>query len=291
MRTKQLTCRVHQGKFSYPVKPGRTPTRCANDNACDKHPAMTASQAVARTRRGAAPPRQAEKPAQSRRTRVKKVEEAPTPRKPRPTLRGINRAALNTGTQCSCPEMDGEQHEKGIEGCKYATRKSPAVVKHNPSVPLAFEAKKLLEPEGWKVTARPYFDDDNMGCVVFTGNRGKEIITLTWVNGKLTNQDYSMFLSDNPSLEGMPKPKLDFIVDDMSDAALIQRLSGTKITWWNRTGRSKETAVMPSRADQRIKVEHLMNGSGTEEKRVISFVDQNGTGFRAFDAKALLRVQ
>lgn len=168
---------------------------------------------------------------------------------------------------------------------------SPNVVKPNPSVPLAFDARRLLEPEGWKISGRAYWDEDDQGVAVVTANRGKEIITLTWINAKLVSQDYAMFQSDKPSLDGMPKPRLSFSPDEISDIALIRELTGKKVTWWNRTGRSKETASFPH-VYEKVKIERLISGAGTDvvEKRVVSFVDQSGTGYRAFDLSALLRV-
>lgn len=200
------------------------------------------------------------------------------------SLKGVKTTAQNRRRQPE-PVVEAPEPKRAPRARQKA---SPVVIRHNPSVPLAFQAKKVLEPEGWQVKAEA-FDED--ATVVLTGSRGKEIISLTWVNGKLTKQDYSMFVGDKPELEGMPRPRLDFIVDDMSDMALVKELCGKKVTWWNRIGKSKETATFPARSDQRVKVEHLMNGSGHEEKRVISFVDQSGTGYRAFDAAALLSVR
>lgn len=180
---------------------------------------------------------------------------------------------------------------RSVKARRAQQKATPEVIKPNPSVPLAFDARRLLEPEGWKITGRAYWDEDDQGVAVVTGSRGKEIITLTWINAKLVSQDYAMFQSDKPSLDGMPKPRLSFSTDEISDVALIRELTGKKVTWWNRTGRSKETASFPH-VYEKVKIERLISGAGTDvvEKRVVSFVDQAGTGYRAFDLAALLKV-
>lgn len=287
MELKQLKCRVHGGYFKVARKAGRPPTKCSADNICDQHPAFSgATFKKTRTSSGGRLPAKAVAAPSRRRRRAEKVVETPTPKKPKPTLRGINRAALNTGSRCDCPELNAN-HEKGIEGCRYATRGAPTVVHHNPSVPLAFEAKRLLEPLGWTVKGLPF---DGEGVVV-TGQRGTETISLTWIKGKLVKEHYSMFPSDVPTVPGMPRKRLPFEPSEMDDAGLIKALSGKKVTWWNLLGQKRETVTMPHRADQKIKVERLMNGHGDETARIVSFVDQDGTGFRAFNVNALLDVK
>lgn len=172
---------------------------------------------------------------------------------------------------------------------------SSTIVRNNPSIPLAHEAKRLLEPQGWQLAGKAWYATDEetgkeMAFSSVLGRRGEEVISFLWCNARLVSQNYSMWNSDKPSENGMPKKRLDFDPDDMSDVALIKRLSGRKVWWWNKLGKSAESATMPHGADKRIKVEHLMDGNGQEEARIISFVDQSGTGFRDFNVGALLKV-
>lgn len=271
MATKTLKCRTHEGgHFTVPSSRGRYPVRCTDQNVCDAHPALTGKRSRRENPSDARQSRLASRVArqqtsQNRRRRTER--EAPAP-EPKPAPRARQKA-------------------------------SPVTVKHNPSVPLAYEARRLLEPLGWKVSGRAgedaaedldYPASDGPWAVV-TAKRGTETISLTWVNGKLTKQDYSMFPTDKPTLPGMPRKKLSFEPDEMDDSGLIKALSGKTVTWWNVTGQSKEKATMPHRTDQRIKIEHLMNGHGDEAARIVSFVDQDGTGFRAFNINALVSVQ
>jgi hypothetical protein len=263
MAMKKVKCRLHGGFFTVPVKAGRVPVKCSSDNICTMHPAYRAAQAtgvakaVARTLNGAIP-----KPTQNRRTRTVKQDPAPDPVKPRRT------------------------RQKATE--------PPVVVQHNPSVPLAYEARRLLEPVGWKVTGKAGMDaleelgtDREGPWATVTGQRGTETLSLTWIAGKLTKQDYSMFPTDKPTVPGMPRKRLPFNPNELDDAGLVRAISGMKISWWNVMGQRRETATFPRRGDQRVKVERLMNGHGDQEARVVSFVDQDGTGFRAFNVNAL----
>jgi hypothetical protein len=160
---------------------------------------------------------------------------------------------------------------------------------------LAFQAKKLLEPQGWQAKGRAWIDSHVEGeptefFATLTATRGEEMISFLWRNGKLVSQEYSMWSTDKPTQSGMPRKRLDFEPDELTDSALVKRLSGRKITFWNHLGKTTQIATLPRGVDKRIKVEHLMNGNGDEEHRVISFVDQAGTGFRAFYVDALLKV-
>lgn len=259
MAMKRVKCRLHPGGFfSVPVKAGRTPVKCSSDNICTAHPAYRAAQATVTGVDKRFPP------VQNRRTRVVKQDPAPEPVKPRRTR-------------------------------QKATEAPPVVVQHNPSVPLAYEARRLLEPVGWKVTGKAGMDalgelgtDREGPWATVTGQRGTETLSLTWIAGKLTKQDYSMFPADKPTVPGMPRKRLPFNPNEMDDAGLVRAISGMKISWWNVMGQRRETATFPRRGDQRVKVERLMNGHGDQEARVVSFVDQDGTGFRAFNVNALL---
>lgn len=279
--TKQLKCRDHGGIFTVPSSRGRYPVRCNEDNICDQHPEYVVynksanrvnrrnnkrsieeiAKRTSRTLRGEMP----RKSVQNRRRRPELVEEAPTPRKTR------------------------KPRQKEAQ---------PVVVRHNPSIPLAFEARRLLEPNGWAVKGRAGDDaiedlDLNKpgGWAMVNATRGNETITLTWVAGKLVKQDYSMFPSDIPTLPGMPRKRLPFEPSDIDDAGLIRAISGKKVIWWNVMGQRRETAIMPHRADSKLKIEHMINGHGEEQARIVTFVDQDGTGYRSFNVNALVNVQ
>lgn len=334
MEYKELNCREHNGTFKIPVKAGRPPTRCKEDNLCDQAPgyrprtSRTAGQRPKRAsnpqgaakltaeRHGTPPRMAAERPARASGGRVPskvaqaaretapvkgtkgkvKVKKSKTERvvkesTPKPTLRGVNRTALRTGTWCKCDEQGGERHEKGIEGCRYATRKAPVVVTNNPCVPRVYDARRILEPQGWKLTGKKYKEgDDFYGSLI--GQRGDETIALTWKNGKIHEQHYAMFQTDKPSMTGMPRRRLDFEPDELSDVALVKKLSGRKVTFWNQLGKRQETIVMPGKSTSRIKVEHLMTGKGDEERRLVSFVDQTPQhmAFRAFAVDSLIKI-
>lgn len=237
MEYKQITCREHGGQFMVPVKRGRPPVRCSEDNVC----AVAKKTSVNGGRR--------------------------------PTH--TNMAAV-TAARVATKRLT-----------KAGPEEAPTVVRNNPSVPFAFAAKKALEPQGWKVSGTK--DDAEMIATV-VATRGTETITLMWRDGKLIDQRYSLWDTDKPVKNGMPKRRLNFIPEVMSDQELIRELVGYRITWWNALGKTTETAVVPN---SRVKVEHVFSGVGmdeVEDDRMITFVDAAGTGFRSLRIGALLKV-
>lgn len=285
MEYKQQLCKTHGGYFSIPVKRGRPPTHCSDGNVCDR--ARKSNRVVTKDNTAtAAEKRRATSPGATARAVVKRNAHPETPpRKP------VRKARANV------------REEAPQKATRNRPEASNAVVSHNPSVPLAYEAKRLLEPQGWKCQGRAWMEapdpasgyetGDMIAFASLIGTRGEEKITFLWRNRKLVSQEYSMWNSDKPSENGMPRRRLDFDPEEMSDAALIKRLSGRKVFWWNTLGKSAESATIPHGAGKRVKVEHLLDGNGIEEARVVTFVDASGngsSGFRSFHVSALLKV-
>jgi hypothetical protein len=164
----------------------------------------------------------------------------------------------------------------------------------NPSLALAQEAKRRLEALGWTVKGRAWVEDlmedpNPAALAQVTAVRGDETISLTWQDGTLVDQNYSLW-SETPSDNGMPAKKLSFNPAEMTDGELVRAVSGMKVTWWNALARSNETAVV----GKKLTIEHIYdtieNGGTDAVKRLIKFVDLNGSGFRAFHVDALLKV-
>lgn len=273
MEYKQQLCRTHNGYFSIPIKRGRPPVHCSPDNVCSKV-----------TVKGARQVREESRP--TRRNTVQKSRRQDQPAQPSTRAQKLAaKVAEKTGVPV-----------KATRGS--STVATSVVVSNNPSIRWASEAKRLLEPQGWKVQGRGWSDMTEGTQRVFYASliatRGEEQISFLWRDAKLISQEYSMWNSDKPSENGMPRKRLNFEPDEMSDAALVKRLSGRKVIWWNKLGKSTEHAVIPHGSDKRIKVEHLLNGNGEEDARVVTFVDAtNGysaTGFRSFHVSALLKV-
>lgn len=178
------------------------------------------------------------------------------------------------------------------------------VVYHNPSIPLAFDARKALEPHGWQVKGRggidPRLDSGTASREAWAeviATRGEEMITLRWVNGKLVNQAYSLWNTDKPQKNNQPRSRLSFNPEEMTDLELVRELRGQRVHWWNPLGKRVEHAVMPHLPEHKIKVDHLFTEEHGEMdeapgSRVISFVDQtpNHGQFRAFRIGALLKI-
>ena len=189
------------------------------------------------------------------------------------------------------------RHEKGIEGCKYATRGAPAVVRNNPSVPIARELREQLEPLGWTCHAKGYFtDSDKIGVVDFSATRDTEMITVEIIGGKVIKQHYSIWNDDRPALNKKPQAKLTFDPEELSDAELVGKLAGKRVAWWNPLGGNREYGRLPESEGKKITVQHVitMDDGNPDElpgSRIVTFVDQDGTGFRSFKVGALMAVR
>lgn len=264
---KQLQCAEHGGVFRIPRKAGRPPTKCNAENPCDMSPSRRKSPAKA--------------PVKSGNRVVSKENTATASQKGRPAPRKGSQAA---------------KRQERTEEAKPATRTRPAAsdvtVRHNPSVVMAKRAKDQLEPQEWNLKGRAWIDEDDHAWAEVTGSRGEETIAIRWVDGKFDSQDYSLWDADKTpgqqSGNPMPKTRLPFDPNEMTDDELAKELGGRTVTWWNKLGGSTETAII----GDKLKIEHTYTG-GNETARQIHFVDKtpNHYAFRAFNVDALMRVK
>jgi hypothetical protein len=134
-----------------------------------------------------------------------------------------------------------------------------------------------------------------------TANRGPETLYLEWVDGVAIANDYAIHDTEKPAVNGMPKPKLPFDPEEVSDADLVQHISGVKIQWWNRVGGMIESGIVgdPYAQDHdgnpvpiKVSIEHLYSGingpMGVD--RLIKFNLMDG-GTRLIKVGALLKVR
>jgi hypothetical protein len=287
MEYRTLQCREHGGNFKVPAKRGRPPTRCGgNYPKCDmarKRQTDSVAARTARTLKGELPKRSNI----SGRTRAvdRKAADALTV-----TPDKLRRAAMV------------KQHEADWKAnprkrtTQQAIEASKAIVRHNPSVPLAKKAKDQLEPLGWVCTATK---DDDTARVAFSATRGEEYMTILFEDGKTVSQDYWLWDANKTSGQnGKPKSRLPFNPDEMTDAELATALRGKQVEWWNRIKSGKEKATISMK---QIKIEHTFYDPSptdddgneiepSEPLRIVSFVDPTGGGFRSFHVDALMRV-
>ncbi len=87
----------------------------------------------------------------------------------------------------------------------------------------------------------------------------------------------------------MPKRRLKFNPDEMTDGELIRALAGMQVTWWNSLAKSEERFTVGTKT---LSVEHCFSANGAEDtsRRIVKFVDMNGAGFRHFHVDSLLKV-
>lgn len=252
MTTKQITCREHGGVFHIPVRRGRPAVKCSEDNPCMKITMNVNAKKVAAiaNEKAKRAPKAPALPAELTRTRKTS------------TVKRVEAAIVRTAQSISNGRKSG-----------------------NPSLPMALAIKERLEPQGWTVRGRA---ENSVGAVV-TASRGDELLVITVVNGEVVSQDYSLWNTDKPSVNGKPKSHLAFDPDEIGDRELARMLNGMKITWWNVLGQREETAVVKG---EKIVIEHCFSGSGDEVPgdRIVKFVDHEGNGFRNFRLGALLKV-
>lgn len=278
---RRINCRDHGGTFHIPNGRGRPPVRCGG-----KYSQCSAvnTRLVGKTKA----------------TEVADVTKNRRSTAPVPSLRDKRNAdALETAKR----RVIGAEMEKAVarafDDGAAARRKAHARVPESPtetpkpgnvSLPKAIAAKAELEPLGWAVSGRAWIDEEGNQCASVLANRGTETISLVWKNGTLSSQEYVLWNREKPSLNfsGMPPRRLKFDPDELSDRELVTRLSGMKVSWWNRLAKSVETAVI----GDRVTIEHVYNSRGDETpgERIVKFVDHGGTGYRAFYAAALIKV-
>jgi hypothetical protein len=157
------------------------------------------------------------------------------------------------------------------------------------SIAQAQRAREELEPLGWTVSGKAWEIEEGLGYATVTAARNDELLTLTWLNGTIQHQQYSLWSIDKPSANGKPESNLPFDPDEVPDTELAQLLVGTKVTWFNRLARSNESAIC---GKDTLTIEHILTGTGDETpgERIIKFVDAAGQGFRAFRLDQLIKV-
>lgn len=143
----------------------------------------------------------------------------------------------------------------------------------------ATECASDLEAHGWVVSVTA---DTIMAA------RGEELIHLVWNEKGECAQTYSLWNTDGQN-NGRPAARIPFDPEEIPDAELVRLLSGRRVLWWNRLSRGTEDAIMSASS---VSITHIYSGMGAETPgdRVISFVDRDKTGHRAFRLSALLRV-
>lgn len=273
--TKPLKCRAHSGTFRVEVRRGRPPVNCTEENPCDR---VTTKRKLAKA------------------TGLK--ESQIVVREPSRVERTAS--AIKNGRKTVTEPVDNkrigaamkERAAKAAERPRKAAAKAPEIDSEprstvSRSVQVAQASRAELEAVGWVAKGRGWTDgEDEMAEL--TATRGSETIVLTWCNGNLTGQDYSIWHS-KPSRNAMPKRRLKFNPDEMTDAELIRAISGMKVTWWNSLAKSEESFTVGTRT---LSIEHTFASNGDEDssRRIVKFVDMNGGGFRHFHVDALLKV-
>lgn len=184
----------------------------------------------------------------------------------------------------------------------------------NPSVAPAMAAKKRLELLGWTCKGRAWVrspdEQLHIGTQAWTNIartlaevtavRGEELLVMVWADGECVQQDYSAWTTiesgdAQAAANGMPKAlqakrtAMGFDPFELSDMELIRRLSGMKVTWWNKLAGSEMTGVV---SGVKVQIEKSYDGRGNElpADRIVKFNDQHDGGFRAFRIAALIKV-
>lgn len=184
----------------------------------------------------------------------------------------------------------------------------------NPSVAPAMAAKKRLELLGWTCKGRAWMNSPDESLRIGTRSwnniavplaevtavRGEELLVMVWANGECVQQDYSAWTTSESrdaqaAANGMPKAlqakraAMGFDPFELSDTELIRRLSGMKVTWWNKLAGSEMTGVV---SGVKVQIEKSFDNKGSEHlpDRIVKFNDQHDGGFRAFRIAALIKV-
>jgi hypothetical protein len=269
-------CREHGGYFISPAKRGRPPVRCAEDYACDK--AQSNGHAPIQRLKG-------ERPSEAAMWIAS--EELPNKITMRVNTKKLNEAVQRQERKRNAAEVaqvTAERHPEAV-----SKPRSPK----NASLPKAQQAKRQLEALGWecKGTASVETGPEGQRWQVATiiASRGVELLTLTWRDGFLFSNDYSLWDVEHPAANGKPNSNLPFDPDEIPDKELVQRLAGTRVRWYNRLGAKEEFGYV---SPQHIEIVHSYNGHGDETPgmRIVRFAEAEGHGFRAFRLDALLKV-
>lgn len=270
MEYKPIECKEHGGTFMVEKKRGRPPTKCSPDNVCNMARRSKSAKAVAQ-----------------------RTAETLKGKLPTSGDRNIAKIAAIAKLAATASKQREEVREiQPLPATKSRPRASSAIVHVNPSIPVARELREDLEPLGWTAHA----STDGRNAVNFTATRDSETITIRIENGKILTQNYTVWDADRPSSNGMPRVKLPFDPDELSDVDLLRELAGQKVTWWNRIGKSKESAVLPHTDGKKITVQHVVTVTDGEPdelpgSRIVTFVDAMGnTGFRSFAIGSLMKI-
>lgn len=260
---RKVICRDHPGgRFVAPPRRGRPPVRCAPEYPCSA--AETAISAKKPTRKELAAKRDALEAADKA---------ARAPRHQPKTVAAKELIAVGTDEG---PAATQERVQATIAGREASLAK-------------ARKAKAELEARGWTVEGKGKGTQAEITAV-----RDDEMLIMVWDNGTLTAQDYSLWAADKPRENGMPASELPagLDLDTMSDRELLAALVGMQVTWWNRLGQRKESAIISTK---RVAIEHVYDQDtiargAMPSQRIIKFVDVNAGGYKAFQLGALLKI-
>jgi hypothetical protein len=187
------------------------------------------------------------------------------PRKGRPPVRCTAEAPCSrVGTPKSAPTVSAEQ---------------------NPCLPKAKAAKERLVSLGWTAKGKHGTAPDGTAYATLSASRDTETLLIAWKNGKMIDQQYSLFSEEEATDSNMPADKLTLDPDELTDRELVDWVKGMKVTWWNTIAQSSETFTV----GDKVAIEHVFDPD-KPEKRIVKFIARDGHGFRAFDVRALLKV-
>lgn len=299
MAIKRYTCREHSGGiFSKEASRGRAPVRCRPAFPCDKadQPVKASADAVSRENTySAAEKREATDEFDS----MSNSELKAYAREHYSTIGRITSREQMIRALRAQEATQAELHRRTCQtagcttcfpapvGAPEPVAKASAVA--NDSLPLAMRAKAQLEAVGWTVKGRAWIENasENSHAAQVTASRGAELLVITWFNGVLSSQEYSLEHL-KPSDNGFPPSELHFNPDELTDSELVRMVKGMKVTWWNTLASSKEHATVVGN----VTVEHIFftNGDEDNSKRIVKFVDRDAGGFKAFNVAALLKV-
>lgn len=263
---RRINCRTHPGgKFIAPVRRGRPPVRCDEGFRCTAYETAIV------------PAKNKPKTAAGKELIKVGTDEGPT----------ATRARLQGKLDAKRARPVDEVHtEIEIDEPKAS---ASWVKDRDASLAKAKKAKAELHKLGWTVEGKA---KDTRAEI--TAVRDEEMLYMVWEKGVLTTSQYSLWSTDRPRENGMPASELpeDVNLDEMTDREIVAALAGCKVTWWNRLGQLKETAVMSTK---QICIEHVYDektiASGAQpSERTIKFVDHNGGGYKAFRLGALLKI-
>jgi len=250
-----LQCREHGGRFQKPAgRRGRNPVKCNPDEGWGCSAVETAI----------------EKPKRRSKRPIEVMEDVPT--KPQYVK---NHEAVSGLTVSPAPARKLPQGAQASKAARDA-------------------ATATLEGLGWITSGKGWKEIDNYHASI-TANRGPETLYLEWRNGTNIENDYAILDTETASDNGgMPATNLPFDPETVSDGELVQYISGSKISWWNRVGGMVESGVCGDPTAEngvRVSIEHVYSGiagpAGVD--RLIKF-NLMESGTRVIKVGALVKV-